>query len=351
MNITSGKIKSAQKVVIYGPEGIGKSTFASKFPDPLFIDTEGSTKKLDVKRFDKPSSWGMLKEQISYVADNPNICRTLVIDTIDWAEALCTNAICAKEAKTSIEDFGWGSGYTKVKEEFARFLLRLDDIIAKGINVVLTAHAKLRKFEQPDERGAYDRWELKLGSRTGSQTSPIVKEWADMVLFANYKTLVSATDKDGKKFKAQGGRRVMYTSHHPCWDAKNRDGLPEELDFDYSAIARVIEDSTPVAATAKAEPQPEKINISNFEILDDDDDLPKVKPTAEVPVETDGIPKALADLMKAAGVTEKEIRQTCYDRGHYPVDTPIKNYDPNFIDGWIIEHWATVVSYIKNNLR
>ena len=71
----------------------------------------------------------------------------------------------------------------------------------------------------------------------------------------------------------------------------------------------------------------------------------------ETPVETDGIPKALADLMREAGVTEKEIRQTCFDRGHYPVDTPIKNYDPNFIDGWIIEHWTTVVSYIKNNLR
>lgn len=46
MNITRGKIKSAQKVVIYGPEGIGKSTFASQFPNPLFIDTEGSTKIL-----------------------------------------------------------------------------------------------------------------------------------------------------------------------------------------------------------------------------------------------------------------------------------------------------------------
>ena len=66
MNITSGIIKSAQKVVIYGPEGIGKSTFASQFPDPLFIDTEGSTKKLNVRRYDKPTSWEMLMQQISF---------------------------------------------------------------------------------------------------------------------------------------------------------------------------------------------------------------------------------------------------------------------------------------------
>ena len=360
MNITSGKIKSAQKVVIYGAEGIGKSTFASHFPDPIFIDTEGSTKKLDIKRFDKPTSWEMLKKEIQYAINNPSVCKTLVIDTIDWAEQLCISAVCAKHDKKGIEEFGYGNGYVYEKEEFGRFLMLLDEVIAKGINVVLTAHAQLRKFEQPDERGAYDRWELKLGKKTASQISPLVKEWADMVLFANYKTLVSATDKDGKKFKAQGGRRVMYTSHHPCWDAKNRDGLPEELDFDYSAIAKVIEGNQPATPKPKPEPPTEtpkteatQVNLKDFEILDDDDDLPKVEPkkTEAATVETDGIPKELADLMKMSKVTEAEIRQTCYDRGHYPVDTPIKNYDPNFIDGWIIAHWATVVSYIKNNLR
>ena len=356
MNITSGKIKSAQKVVIYGAEGIGKSTFASHFPDPIFIDTEGSTKKLDIKRFDKPTSWEMLKEEIQYAINNPSVCKTLVIDTIDWAEQLCINAICAKHDKKGIEEFGYGNGYVYEKEEFGRFLMLLDEVIAKGINVVLTAHAQLRKFEQPDERGAYDRWELKLGKKTSSQISPLVKEWADMVLFANYKTLVSATDKDGKKFKAQGGRRVMYTSHHPCWDAKNRDGLPEELNFDYSAIAKVIEGNqpaTPKPLTETPKTETAQVNLKDFEILDDDDDLPKVKPKKiEAPtVETDGIPKELADLMKMSEVTEAEIRQTCFDRGHYPVDTPIKNYDPNFINGWIIAHWAMVVSYIKNNLR
>lgn len=358
MNITSGKIKSAQKVVIYGAEGIGKSTFASHFPDPIFIDTEGSTKKLDIKRFDKPTSWEMLKEEIQYAINNPRVCKTLVIDTIDWAEQLCINAICAKHDKKGIEEFGYGNGYVYEKEEFGRFLMLLDEVIAKGINVVLTAHAQLRKFEQPDERGAYDRWELKLGKKTSSQISPLVKEWADMVLFANYKTLVSATDKNGKTFKAQGGRRVMYTAHHPCWDAKNRDGLPEELDFDYSAIAKVIEGNQPATPKPRTEPPTEtskteatQVNLKDFEILDDD--LPKVEPKkTEAPtVETDGIPKELADLMKMSEVTEAEIRQTCFDRGHYPVDTPIKNYDPNFINGWIIAHWAMVVSYIKNNLR
>lgn len=165
MKIIKGKIPGAKKTVIYGPEGIGKSTFASKFPEPLFIDTEGSTRDMDVARMEEPSSWTMLSEQIDYVKNNPDICKTLVIDTIDWAEQMCVEHVCAKHGKSGIEDFGYGNGYTYVKEEFGRFLNHLKDVIDVGINVVLTAHAQMRKFEQPDEMGAYDRWELKLGKK------------------------------------------------------------------------------------------------------------------------------------------------------------------------------------------
>lgn len=107
MNITSGKIESAKKVVIYGPEGIGKSTFAAQFPNPLFIDTEGSTKYMDVRRMDKPTSWEMLRQELTYVKQNPQVCGTLVIDTIDWAEQLCIDDICGRYQKKGIEDFGY----------------------------------------------------------------------------------------------------------------------------------------------------------------------------------------------------------------------------------------------------
>ena len=88
MQITRGKIPSAKKIVIYGPEGIGKSTFAGQFPDPLFIDTEGSTKDIDVARLPAPTSWSMLMEEVKYTISHPEVCKTLVIDTADWAEQL-----------------------------------------------------------------------------------------------------------------------------------------------------------------------------------------------------------------------------------------------------------------------
>jgi hypothetical protein len=198
MNINTGKQNKPIKAVIYGPEGIGKSTFASKFPAPLFIDTEGSTSRMDVARTDTPSSLAMLTSMLEELSRDDHGYKTLVLDTADWAERLCVQAVCAKNGKTGIEDFGYGKGYTYVYEEMARVLNALTTIWEHGMNVVVTAHAAIRKFEQPDEMGAYDRWELKLINSPKCNVCAMVKEWADMVLFANYKTYAVSVDKDGK---------------------------------------------------------------------------------------------------------------------------------------------------------
>lgn len=340
MNITSGKIASAQKIVIYGPEGIGKSSFAAKFPRPLFIDTEGSTKWMDVQRFDKPTSWTMLNSQVQYVKQNRSICDTLIIDTIDWAEQLCINDICAAYNKKGIEDFGYGNGYVYEKEAFGKFLNSLEEVVEAGIHVVLTAHAQLRKFEQPDELGAYDRWELKLGKKTGSQISPLVKEWADMVLFANYETFAVQTDDQGKKFKAQGGTRVLYTSHHPCWDAKNRCGLPDKLPFDYAQIAHCI------GGTATPAPAPSPTSAAQ-QIASVVDETPaQAAESYSIP---SYIPKALADLMRPEQVTVEEIQAAIGQRGYYPEDTPITSYEPGFVQGVLIGAWPKVFALIQSN--
>ena len=401
MKIIKGKIPCAKKIVVYGPEGIGKSTFASQFPDPVFIDTEGSTKDMNVARFEKPSSWTMIYEQINYIITNPTICKTLVVDTIDWAEQLCIEHICAKHNKSGIEDFGYGNGYVYAKEEFGRFLNRLEEVIQKGINVVLTAHAQMRKFEQPDEMGAYDRWELKLGKKTTSQTSPLVKEWADMVLFANYKTFSVAIDDKGKKRKAQGGKRVMYTMHHPCWDAKNRYGLPEELDFEYSQIATIIEQikqcdmiitkkerevTAPVKEVVTKETQqtiensryyfdPEshscmeikngdailnanlcEITKKEFEMYLECEKEKAEKTKKESNIEDlpwvsnpENIPKALKDLMRENRVSEWDIQTVVAARGYYPDDVPIEKYDPDFIMGVLVGAWAKVFKMIQES--
>src|SRR5699024_7704500 len=124
MNITKGVVATAQKVVIYGVEGIGKSSLAAQFPDPLFIDTEGSTNNMDVARMDKPSSWEFLNQQVEWVKNNQP-CKTLIIDTFDWAEHLGIQFVVSRGKKKSITGFNYGEGFIQLEEETGRFLNKL----------------------------------------------------------------------------------------------------------------------------------------------------------------------------------------------------------------------------------
>jgi GTPase SAR1 family protein len=350
MELIRGKQSKATKCLLYGPEGIGKSTFASHFPSPVFIDTEGSTVRMDVARTPKPTSWMMIMEQVTYFIKHPNEIGTLVIDTADWAEKICIEQLCASKQVKGIEDFGYGRGYVYLAEEFGRLLNALNELIELGVNIVLTAHAQMRKFEQPDETGSYDRWELKLQKKT----APLVKEWADMVLFANYKTYVVNVDNQGaakRKNKAQGGKRVMYTTHHPCWDAKNRHDLAEELPFEYSAIAHCI----PVrgsSVTPSVTPVQTKIETAPTvaPLSPPATTAPPVAPSTIDPPANDlaDVPKPLADLMKQNGVTIQEIQQAVASRGYYPKDTPIENYEPSFVTGVLVAAWPQVYGMIQN---
>jgi len=366
--ISSGINFGAQKIVLYGPEGIGKSTFAAQFPEPLFIDTEGSTRQMNVRRLPRPTSWAMLMQMIAEVAQNTDVCKTLVIDTVDWAERLCSEHVCQSAQKKSIEDFGYGKGYVLVKEEFGRMLNLLSDVVEKGINVVLTAHCILRKFERPDESGAYDRWELKLGNKTGSQISALVKEWSDLLLFANYKETIIESG-DTKRKKAYGGKRVMYTQHHPAWDAKNRYGLPPELPFDFTEIGFVLPNSPAECnpkskeaeqkaekadpAEPKVEPEAPKATSSESKAepkkaTPKKPDAKKSEPKAKAaPDPYAGIPKSLADLMRANNVTRDEIETAVSLRGYFPHGTPIENYPKEFVDGCLVGAWQQVFNMVE----
>ena len=305
LKISTGKINRAVKTVVYGSEGIGKSTFASHFPDPLFIDTEGGTAQMDVRRIEKPETWEELLEDIREVAATPDICKTLVVDTADWAEQMCVRHVCGKYKQQSIESFGYGKGYTYLAEEWSRFLGACDGVIGSGKHVLIVAHAKQRKQELPDEAGAFDRWEMKLSR----QVAPLLKEWADLLLFLNYKTYIVRTENNTNK--ASGGKRVMFTTHHPCWDAKNRHGLPEEMDLDFAGIAHIFKDFEPV---------------------------PEEKP-ADV----------LRKLMADAGITEGQLRKIVASKGHYPEDAGIETYTDKFINNWCIKHFDQIAKMIKED--
>ena len=309
LNITEGVKRTPVKCVIYGPESIGKTTLSSKFENPLIVDVENGSNSLNVRRIRCDKSWEELIAVIKEIIKTPSICKTIVIDTLDWAEYLCTKYVCDKYKKGNIDEFGYGKGYTYLTEEYKCLLDLLDEAVDAGFHVVCTAHAKPRKFELPEEMGSFDRYELKLTKNT----APIVKEWCDCLLFCNFKTYV-ITDESNKR-KAQGNKRVIYTSHSAVYDAKNRVGLPEEMDMDFANLKPLFEDKT----TSVKEEQLNEVASK--------------------------IRKMCVD----SGITEDELKEVVALKKKYPIETPIEEYSNDFIVRWIMPNWSKIVEMIMNN--
>lgn len=252
MKITKGKQTRPQRVVIYGVESVGKTTFAAQFPTPLLIDVENGSHRIDVERWEletnpdqKLALWNEFEKGISLAKETDH--QTIIIDSADRVEAICREAICEQYKKPSVEDFGFGKGHVMVAERISRFLAKLDELIHLGKNVVIIAHSKVQRVEPPDLMTAYDRYELKMSK----QSSPLVKEWADELWFFRFKTKV--VESENGKAKGTGGKqRIILTTHSAAYDAKTRSGLAEELPMEWDSVAHLF---TPRATPkAKAEP-------------------------------------------------------------------------------------------------
>lgn len=367
--IESGAKQKALKVVIYGPEGVGKSTLASQFPNALFIDTEDSTSHMDVKRLKKPSSWTELISMVDWVKQNKP-CSTLIIDTADWAQRLAEQQVMTENNWKSIESPGYGEGYVKAREYWGKLLDKLSDVRDAGVNVVLTAHTEIKRFDDPTEGLGYDRYELKLAKRANAHIAGLTKEWADMVLFINYE--VYAVKREGSmnnKAQAQGGQRKLYTTHHPAYDAKNRFGLPDSMPLDYSGIAHVVPDLIS-GQVPSVENQIDEVNkiaaeqpqsaqgIASTQMANQQAGQPTNEPmTPEQNAVLESIegpayfPDSLKDLMFANGVTEDEIRAVMGVRGHFPIDTPFENIaanTPEYFEGGLVANWEPVLQVIQD---
>ena len=312
--ITNTRKTKPMKVVLYGVEGIGKTTFVSHFPNPIFIDTEGSTGFIDAKKLPDPDNWAMLLEEIAFMAQNPQ-GKTLVIDTADWAEELAKQHLMAKHKWQAIDQTDYGTRYVALSNEIIRLLRGLEMVKNAGMNVVLTAHAVQKKFELPDQVGSFDRYVLKLEKRDAA----LIKEWCDMLLFANYKTTVVASGSGSKK--ATGGQRVMYTTHMPAWDAKNRLGLPDELPFEYGAIKDKF-----LAATEGAQAKPQT------------NGYPYSYPSS--------VPQKVVELASQSGLNPNSIMAIVYNGKFMPEGTSIEAV-PTQLWEHIADNWQVALSLAK----
>lgn len=227
---------AAPRVLVYGVEGIGKSTFAAGAPSPVFIQTEDGLGSLSVDHFPIATKVSDVLDAIGSLFDGDHGFKSVVIDSLDWLETLIWRDI---EAKYDAKDLAYGKGAMIAADKWREIL---DGLTAlrneRGMAVVLIAHTEIKRFDSP-ETEPYDRYQPKLQTRS----SALVREWCDAVLFANYKTLIKKDDVGFNKTVSRGittGERLLFTSERPAYMAKNRYGLPESIPLSWEAFESAI---------------------------------------------------------------------------------------------------------------
>lgn len=287
--IKKGIIKKPHLVLIYAGDGVGKSTFAAQFPNPVFLGSEDGTNNLDVARFPALNDWQQVTQAVTELLTEKHDYKTLVIDSLDWLEPVLYKAICARHNVKSIElaAGGYGKGFGEAVNVWISLKDQLNELRdKKGMNIVLIAHAEIVKFNDPDVAAEYDRYQLKLYKKAGA----MFREWVDHVLFANFEIY---SKKDGNRTRAFGdSSRVIYTERRPGFDAKNRVGLPFQLPLSYDDFAAAVEN----AGTGNAERMAESIRVMANEIKGDDSLKKKVLETVE---------KAGSDIAKLEAIQNR----------------------------------------------
>jgi len=237
--VERGKQSMPPRIVLVGTEGIGKSTWASKAPKPIFCQTEDGLGQIDCERFPLALDYESVVAQLETVATEKHSWQTVVVDSIDWLERLIWDRVCRRTNVSNIEKAGGGfaKGYTFALDEWREVLDLLGRCRARGMAAILIAHAKIERFEDP-ENPAYDRYSPRLHKHAQA----LVTEWADAVLFATRRMTVK---REGAGFNEraiaqpvgpEGGERIVRTVGSAACVAKNRYSLPAELPLSWDVF-------------------------------------------------------------------------------------------------------------------
>ena len=232
--VTVGREAQPPRIMVYGSEGVGKSTFAANAPKTVFIQTEDGLSEIDCSKLPLCTSFDEVVRQLTAIRDEEHEFGTLALDSLDWLERLIWDRVCQDYGVKCIEkaDGGYGKGYTHALTYWRQVVSLLGEIRAKRkMAIVLLAHAKVERFEDP-EHPAYDRYTPRLHKAACS----LVCEWVDAVLFAAKRMRIDSATGRAAPVGADGGERVLRSNGSPACIAKNRFGLPSEFPLSWPAF-------------------------------------------------------------------------------------------------------------------
>ncbi len=248
-HVQTGRENRPPRLMIYGQEGVGKSTYGASAPDAIFIQTEDGLGEINCHKFPLAKSLDEVLAELTALRDEDHNYKTVVIDSADWLERLIWDRVCTDFGVRSIEkaDGGYGKGYVHAVGYWRSVVSLLDDLRNKrGMIVIIIAHSKVERFEDP-ENTAYDRYSPRLHkAATG-----LLCEWVDAVMFATKRFRVN---KENAGFSGErgiaapigsnGGERILRTVGGPACIAKNRFGLPGEIPLSWDAFIEAYRAST-----------------------------------------------------------------------------------------------------------
>ena len=237
-NIKRGRVDAPLRVLLYGVEGVGKSTFAMRAPSPIFLNQEKGTEELAVARFPEPETWTDVLDAIRALEATPSEYNTLVVDPVNWLEPLCWAHVCATHKWESIEEPGYGKGYDAALDEWRVFIASLDRLReVRGMHIILLAHAQVKSFSDPEADASFDRYQIAMNQKAAG----LLKQWSSAVLFAKHE-LYAHKDKTTKRVRGvSSGARQLFTQWCAAYDAKNRYHLPETLPLSWEEFYAGVE--------------------------------------------------------------------------------------------------------------
>lgn len=226
-------------ILVHGVAGIGKTTLASQFPNPIFAWTEKGAGVLDVVGTPILTTYDDMIDVLSSLYSEDHEFKTLVVDSVDWFEPLVWAKACELNKWNTIEDPGYGKGFAAALELWKQYLDGLSALRdQKGMTIVQIAHTDIRRHDPPESE-PYDRYVLKLHKGASAK----LMEHADCIFFANYRISTVKSDVGFKKTvtRAVGsGERVLHTVERPAFIAKNRYSMPDSLPLAFEPLAEYL---------------------------------------------------------------------------------------------------------------